>query len=209
MNMKTHRSFADVRDAIFAPKPAQRARGGRIEVRVSDNPDVYKEASGDAPYAEGDPKTPKARGKRRAAGPRGRTALGLMTGGGVKYRADRRARRRASGGSSGSGSNSIIPPELLSPTFTITHGNGPPPPPAIPADQSAASLNALANMFAKAGSNNQSNNNNNQPVDLGYAIYSNGTPIGIKGVAPFAGGPDDISTGAKHGGRVHQRKRKT
>jgi hypothetical protein len=170
MNMKTHRSFADVRDAIFAPKPAQRARGGRIEVRVSDNPDVYKEASGDAPYAEGDPKTPKARGKRRAAGPRGRTALGHMTGGGVKHRADRPARGRASGGSSGY--SGPIPPELLSPTFTITHGNGPPPPPNIPVDQSSAQLlNAATSLLGKSNATNNNSNNDNWRPDLGYAIY--------------------------------------
>jgi hypothetical protein len=171
-----HYNFRELKDSTTTPPPLKRARGGRTEGESRDS------------YAEGDPKTPRARSKRRAAGPRGRTALGFMTGGDVKHRADKRARRRASGGSSGSGSNSIIPPELLSPTFTITHGNGPPPPPNIPVDQSSAqSLNAFANLLGKAGTNNNQNSSNFTP-DLGYAIYSNGTPIGIKGVAPFAGG---------------------
>jgi len=91
--MKHHHSFADLRDAIFAPKPAKRARGGRTEMRVSGNPDVYKEADGDASYATGDLKAPGTRGKRRAARARSRTkTLGAMSGARPKHRADKRAR---------------------------------------------------------------------------------------------------------------------
>src|SRR6185312_450299 len=90
--MKIHHSFADVRDAIFAPKPAKRARGGRTEMRVSGNPDVYKEADGGAPYATGDLKAPGTRGKRRAARARsGAKTLGAMSGARPKHRADKRA----------------------------------------------------------------------------------------------------------------------
>jgi hypothetical protein len=191
---RVHHSYAELRDDIFAPPPVKRARGGRTEGESRDS------------YAEGDPKKPRERSKRRAAGPRGRTALGLMTGGGVKHRADRPARGRASGGSSGY--SGPIPPELLSPTFTITHGNGPPPPPNIPVDQSSAQLlNAATSLLGKSNATNNNSNNDNWRPDLGYAIYSNGTPVGIKGVAPFAGGPDDISAGSKRGGRINRKHR--
>jgi hypothetical protein len=40
-----HHTFADLRDAIFAPPPAKRARGSRTDTWVSGNPDVKKEAS--------------------------------------------------------------------------------------------------------------------------------------------------------------------
>jgi hypothetical protein len=189
-----HYNFRELKDSTITPPPLKRARGGRTELEGRDS------------YAEGDPKTPRARSKRRAAGPRGRTALGHMTGGGVKHRADRPARGRASGGSSGY--SGPIPPELLSPTFTITHGNGPPPPPNIPVDQSSAQLlNAATSLLGKSNATNNNSNNDNWRPDLGYAIYSNGTPVGIKGVAPFAGGPDDISAGSKRGGRINRKHR--
>jgi len=58
--------------------------------------------------------------------------------------------------------------------------------------QLAAGMAALG----KSGNSNANNNSqNNNPVDLGYAVYNNGTPVGIMGVAPFA---------EKRGGRVNK-----
>jgi hypothetical protein len=92
------------------------------------------------------------------------------------------------------------------PQIAITPGHGAPNPPAVPADQSAQQIAAFANAIGKANSGGGSNAN--WTPDLGYALYDNGTPIGIKGVAPFAGSAQDISVGSKRGGRVrNERKR--
>jgi hypothetical protein len=37
-----HHTFADLRDAIFAPPPAKRARGGRTDTWVSGQPGCEK-----------------------------------------------------------------------------------------------------------------------------------------------------------------------
>ena len=116
-------------------------------------------------------------------------------------------KRLASGGSSGLSLGALPGGIPWIPQIAITPGHGAPNPPAVPADQSAQAVNAFANLLAKAGSN-QGSSNNQTPVDTGYAIYNDGTPIGIKGVAPFAGSAQDISVGSKRGGRVrNERKR--
>jgi hypothetical protein len=87
-----HCDFRQLKDHTTPPPPVRRARGGRTEMRVSGNPDVYKEVSGDAPYAADDLKAPGARGKRRAARTRDGKARDAVSGAPVKHRADRRAR---------------------------------------------------------------------------------------------------------------------
>lgn len=80
-------------------KIRHRKSGGRTDMRVSGNPDVFKEAEGKEDYAKGDEKKHGGRAKKRATG--GRLAinkavgkvLGLMTGGAVKARADRPGRK--------------------------------------------------------------------------------------------------------------------
>jgi hypothetical protein len=73
----------------------EKAGGGRIGMVAAGNPDVIKEAEGKEDYAEGDEKkhggkVKMHKHKRKAGG----KVLGLMTGGGVKPRADRVARKR-------------------------------------------------------------------------------------------------------------------
>lgn len=71
----------------------KRAKGGRTEMKVAGNPDVFKEAEGKEPYDKGDERKRggKAMKKKRAAGGQ---VLGLMTGGGVRPRLDRPGRKR-------------------------------------------------------------------------------------------------------------------
>jgi hypothetical protein len=206
---RPHPSFAALRESIFAPPPAKRARGGRPEMRVAGNPDVFKEAEGEEPYAAGDLKTP-ARGKRRSAPARSGKSLGGMTGQKSKHRPDKRprgGRQFADGGSTGGmpygGSGMMLIPIPQTP---ITPGRGAPPAPAPYQDNTLTQLGA-AGLSALGHQNNNNSNDSNWKPDLGYAVYSNGTPIGIKGVAPFAGGPDDISVGARRGGRIKHRKK--
>jgi hypothetical protein len=212
---RVHHSFAEVRDAIFAPPPQRRARGGRTGMVVAGNRDVIREAQGDESYAKGNLRDGA---KRRAA--TGRTkkpkSLGAMSGGPVKHRADRPSRRKlASGGTPGGALMAGFPGAGIFPVIPITGGSGAPKGVPIPPDTSPQQMaqfsNAIAS-FSKQGQNNQKNSqpsNNQPPVDLGRAVYSDGTPIGIMGVAPFAGSPDDISAngGQKRGGRVREARR--
>jgi hypothetical protein len=85
----------------------KRKHGGRTEMHVSGNPDVFKEAEGKEPYAKGDEKKHGGRAKhhgkhhgkhkhhRAAGGPvkAPGVALGLMTGGGVRPRLDKPGRK--------------------------------------------------------------------------------------------------------------------
>ena len=71
-----------------------KAGGGRLDMVAAGNPDVIKEAEGKEDYAEGDEKkhggkVKMHKHKRKAGG----KVLGLMTGGGVKQRADRVPRK--------------------------------------------------------------------------------------------------------------------
>lgn len=173
----------------------RRARGGKIEMRSAGGADVDR----DQPR----------RSKHRATGERGepKSKLSVVSGAQPKRRADRAPRRKqkfADGGAPYAASAtpyggvvSYVPAVQIAPGhFT---------PPAIPAqpDLTAQIMSAgIANFGKNLGTNNENNSN---PVDLGYAIYSNGTPIGIKGIAPFAGGPQDISVGSKRGGRIERR----
>jgi hypothetical protein len=195
--VKIPRDWRDVRDASHdtggrndLPRPSPRARGGRTETRSSVEPDV---------------KSSGARSKRRAAGSRSGTKAKsvVMSGAPSRHRADRapRGKKLASGGSSSGGL--LTNPYIA--VVPITPGRGAPNPPAPAQDQSVQQISALANALGKTSGNQSSNNQT--PVDTGYAIYSNGTPIGIKGVAPFAGSAQDISA-SKRGGRVHQRRQK-
>jgi hypothetical protein len=197
--VKIPRNWHDVRTASLntggrndLPRPSPRARGGRTEMRSSVEPDV---------------KSSSARSKRRAAGGRSGTKSKsvVMSGAPPRHRADRapRGKKLASVGGSSGVSGLLTNPYIA--VLPITPGHGAPNPPPVPQDQSAQSVNAFANLLGKVGSN-QGSNNNQTPVDTGYAIYSNGTPVGIKGVAPFAGSAQDISS--KRGGRVRgQRNR--
>jgi len=71
-------------------------------MKVSGNPDVFKEAEGKEPYAKGDEKKRGGKVKKRNAGGK---VLGLMTGGAVKPRLDRPARK--AGGRVGSDMNPL------------------------------------------------------------------------------------------------------
>ena len=70
-----------------------RKEGGRIGLKASGNPDVFKEAEGKEDYAKGDEKKHGGKVKRKAGG----KVIGLMTGGGVKPRLDRPGRKRGGG----------------------------------------------------------------------------------------------------------------
>lgn len=70
----------------------KKAGGGRLDMKVSGNPDVFKEAEGKESYAKGDEKKRGGRAKHKRA--EGGKVLGLMTGGGVKHRADKPAFKR-------------------------------------------------------------------------------------------------------------------
>jgi hypothetical protein len=101
MKHHPHHTFADLREAIFAPPPAKRARNGRTEMKVAGNPDVFKEAEGEEDYAKGDERKKSGRAKhhRKDGG-----AVHRMVGGPVKARADRRSRRKfADGGAADDG----------------------------------------------------------------------------------------------------------
>lgn len=65
--------------------------GGRVGMKASGNPDVFKEAEGEEDYAKGDEK--KHGGKVKHKRKDGGKVLGLMTGGGVRPRLDRPGRK--------------------------------------------------------------------------------------------------------------------
>jgi hypothetical protein len=95
MKHHPHHTFADLREAIFAPPPAKRARNGRTEMKIAGNPDVFKEAEGEEDYAKGGERKKSGRAKHhRTAG----GAVHRMAGGPVKARADRRSRRKFADG---------------------------------------------------------------------------------------------------------------
>jgi hypothetical protein len=75
-----------------------RKSGGRTDMKVAGNPDVFKEAEGEEPYDKGDEKKHGGKVKHKRAS--GGKVIGLMTGGAVKQRQDRPARK--SGGRVGS-----------------------------------------------------------------------------------------------------------
>jgi hypothetical protein len=78
--------------------PVNRAKGGRTDMKVSGNPDVFKEAEGKESYDKGDERKHGGRTKKRATGGK---VLGLMTGGAAMPRMDRASRtpgRKRGGG---------------------------------------------------------------------------------------------------------------
>lgn len=94
----------------------RRKSGGRTDMKVSGNPDVFKEAEGKEPYDRGD----KNRGGRvRKSGGK---VVGRMTGGAVRPRLDRPGRK--SGGRVGSDT---------SPLTSAHHGSHASPP--LPKEQ--------------------------------------------------------------------------
>jgi hypothetical protein len=202
-SMKGHRyDFRALKDHTTTP-PVPRARGGRTEMRAAGNPDVFKEADGDEGYAAGDLKMP-ARGKRRATRARNGKTLGTMSGATPKHRADRAPRRKkfAVGGTASSGPlagmMSVLPVVPVTPGHTMPAAGAPPP------DFGQQMINAGISMLGKNWPKDD-DSKSEKPVDTGYAVYSNGSPIGIRGIAPFAGGPDDISA-QKRGGRVKSKR---
>ena len=70
-----------------------RKSGGRTDMKVSGNPDVFKEAEGDEGYAKGDEKKHGGKVKKHHRATGGKV-IGLMTGGGVRPRLDRPGRKR-------------------------------------------------------------------------------------------------------------------
>lgn len=79
-----------------------KASGGRTDMKVAGNPDVFKEAEGEEPYDKGDERKHggKVKHKKKHERAAGGKVIGLMTGGAVKPRGDRPARK--SGGRVGS-----------------------------------------------------------------------------------------------------------
>jgi hypothetical protein len=83
-----------------------RARGGRTEMKVAGNPDVFEEAEdkhGTAKKHGGRAKHKRAAGGKVVAAPK---VIGLMTGGAVRPRLDRPGRKR--GGSVGGSDKSPL-----------------------------------------------------------------------------------------------------
>jgi hypothetical protein len=194
------RDWRDVRNASLdtggrsdLPRPIPRARGGKIEMRSAGGTDVDRDQL--------------RRPKRRATGGRSGAKSVVMSGPHPKHRADRapRGKKRASGGSSSSSSSGLSFGALPGgipwlPSIAITPGRGAPNPPPVSQDQGAQQMAAFANAIGKTNSGGGSGQSN-KPQDLGYAVYSDGTPIGIRGIAPFADAAQDISA-SKRGGRV-------
>ena len=69
-----------------------RKSGGRTDMKVSGNPDVFKEAEGEESYAKGDEKKHGGKVKKHHRATGGKV-IGLMTGGGVRPRLDRPGRK--------------------------------------------------------------------------------------------------------------------
>lgn len=74
-------------------KMHHKKEGGRIDMKVSGNPDVFKEAEDKEEGGSGDEKKKGGRVKRKKGGAVTKS-VGFMTGGAVKPRADRPARKR-------------------------------------------------------------------------------------------------------------------
>ena len=74
-------------------KVRHRKSGGRTDMKVSGNPDVFKEAEGKEPYSKGDEKKHGGKVKKHHRATGGKV-LGLMTGGGVRPRMDKPGRKR-------------------------------------------------------------------------------------------------------------------
>ena len=70
----------------------KKADGGRTGMKVSGNPDVFKEAEGKEPYDKGDERKKGGRVKRKHGG----SAM-HMHGGHAKHRLDRPGRKRGGG----------------------------------------------------------------------------------------------------------------
>jgi hypothetical protein len=216
--MKHHHSFADLRDAIFAPKPAKRARGGRTEMRVSGNPDVYKEADGDASYATGDLKAPGTRGKRRAARARSRTkTLGAMSGARPKHRADKRARggrkRFADGGGAapyGGASSPLAGFPSFIPNVQITPGHGAPPPPAPIQDNNFAQqlgLAALSGLGRDSSKNDDDSKADGQGIIGSIRLPGGGTLGDATSDALQDFRMDTLGRAEARGGRVKSKRK--
>lgn len=73
-------------------KMHHKKEGGRIDMKVSGNPDVFKEAEDKEEGGSGDEKKKGGRVKRKKGG--AVKTIGLMTGGAVKPRLDRPGRKR-------------------------------------------------------------------------------------------------------------------
>jgi hypothetical protein len=74
----------------------KKASGGRTDMKVSGNPDVFKEAEGKEDYAKGDEKKHGGKVKRAIGGKVNAGVgkdIGLMTGGAVRPRLDRPGRK--------------------------------------------------------------------------------------------------------------------
>ena len=105
-----HTNFRNLKDSTLN-EPVRRARGGRTEMKVAGNPDVFKEAEGEEPYARGDERKKGGRAKHKKSG----GAVHRMAGGPVKARLDRPSRRKrfADGGAADDDAGSGQTPEYL------------------------------------------------------------------------------------------------
>lgn len=70
-----------------------KASGGRTDMKVAGNPDVFKETEGKEDYDKGDERKHGGRTKRATGGKVAGKVVGLMTGGAVRPRLDRPGRK--------------------------------------------------------------------------------------------------------------------
>lgn len=70
-----------------------KASGGRTDMKVSGNPDVFEESEGKEDYDKGDERKHGGRTKRATGGKVAGKVVGLMTGGAVRPRLDRPGRK--------------------------------------------------------------------------------------------------------------------
>jgi hypothetical protein len=184
--------FRELKDSTAAPSALKRARGGR-----ADDPESRQEADSHERQASKDHL--KTHTKRRPARSTKRKAV-EMSGKPPRQRLDRPRRKKfADGGSPYSGASGYVPTVAIVPGHTIPTG-------APPQDTTMQAAAAALGAWGKQNNSNSNNSNSNWTPDLGYAVYNNGTPVGIMGAAPFAGGPDDI--GSKRGGRISRHRPK-
>jgi hypothetical protein len=66
--MKHHANFRALKDSTYDDEPVRRARGGRTNMKVAGNPDVFKEAEGEEDYASGDERKKGGRARRKSGG---------------------------------------------------------------------------------------------------------------------------------------------
>jgi hypothetical protein len=106
-----HANFRTLKDHTLAEPVRRRTSGGRTQMKVAGNPDVFKEAEGEEDYAKGDERKKGGRAKDKKAG----GTVHRMAGDPVKARLDRPSRRKrfADGGAADDDAGSEQTPSYL------------------------------------------------------------------------------------------------